>query len=53
MIGQGDSSLYVFACKQTVFIDKLVCGCTGSKPKIDGGVIVLHSVLRRRRERGG
>ena len=45
VIGQGNSSLYVFACKQTVFIDKLVCGCPGSKPETDGGVIILHSVF--------
>lgn len=45
MIGQGNSSLYVFACKQTVFIDKLVCGCPGSKPETDGGVIILRSVF--------
>ena len=45
MIGQGDGSLYVFACKRAVSIDKLTCGCPGSRPKIDGGVILLHSVF--------
>ena len=45
MIGQGNGSLYVFACKRVASIDKLMCGCPGSKPKIDGGVILLHSVF--------
>ena len=45
MIGQGNGSLYVFACKRVASIDKLICGCPGSKPKIDGGVILLHSVF--------
>ena len=45
MNGQGDGSLYVFACKRAVSIDKLTCGCPGSRPKIGGGVILLHSVF--------
>ena len=45
MIGQGNGSLYVFACTRVASVDKLVCGCSGSKPKIDGEVIFLHSVF--------
>ena len=45
MIGQGNGSLYVFACTRVASVDKLVCGCSGSKPKIDGEVILLHSVF--------
>ena len=45
MIGQGNGSLYIFVCKRVASIDKLMCGCPGSKPKIDRGVILLHSVF--------
>ena len=27
MIGQGNGSLYVFACKRVASVDKLMCGC--------------------------
>ena len=45
MIGQGNGPLYVYACKRVASVDKLMYGCAGSKPKIDGGVILLHSVF--------
>ena len=45
MIGQGNGSLYVFVCTRVASVDKLMCGCPGSKPKIDRGVILLHSVF--------
>ena len=45
MIGQGNGSLYVFACARVASVDKFMCGCSGSKPKIDGEVILLHSVF--------
>ena len=43
MIGQGDGSLFVFVRKRDV--SKNICDCPGSRPRIDRGISLPHSVF--------
>ena len=43
MIGRGDGFLFVFVRKRDV--SKNICDCPGSRPRIDRGISLPHSVF--------